>query len=113
MNHSEFSPGEVVRFEMIFQLFSDQDPNYRHIHTLKGIGQHTLGPWTQYEPVYCVPATEANPCTLTEDTIRSLNVRALRARGAGVLGFGSRVCSRSWFFLSRTRARSPRTPSAA
>ena len=65
---------------MIFQLFSDQDPNYRHIHTLKGIGQHTLGPWTQYEPVYCVPATEANPCTINEDTIRTLNVRPLVPR---------------------------------
>ena len=76
---------------MVFQLSSDQDPNYRHIHTLKGIGQHTLGPWTQYEPVYCVPATEANPCTITEDTIRTLNARALllpAALGSGFWGLG-------------------------
>ena len=77
---SEFKLGEVVRFLMIFELVSDQDPNYKHIHTLKGVGQHTLGPWTQYEPVYCVPATEQNPCSFNEDSIRALNVRILTLR---------------------------------
>ena len=46
-----------------------------HVHTLKGIAQHTLGPWTQYQPVLCVPGTEADPCDIDDDIISHLNVR--------------------------------------
>lgn len=76
---------------MIFELNSDLDPNYRHIHTMKGIGQRQLGPWNQYVPVACVPATPAQPCTITSDYLDNLSARppsgpclglgSVRARG--------------------------------
>ena len=65
----------MIRFLVVFQLTSDTDPNYKHVHTLKGIAQHTLGPWTQYQPVLCVPRTEAEPCNFDEGQISRLNVR--------------------------------------
>jgi len=76
VDDSEFKPGDMIRFLLIMELSSDLDANYKHIHTLKGIGQKTLGPWTQYEPILCVPATSANPCTITPDVLAGLNVRA-------------------------------------
>ena len=65
----------MIRFFVVFQLTSDMDPNYKHVHTLKGIAQHTLGPWTQYQPVLCVPRTEAEPCNFDDGQISRLNVR--------------------------------------
>ncbi|CAL8463641.1 g3175 [Coccomyxa elongata] len=41
-------PGNLERFQLVFRLTSTVDPNYLHIHTLKGIAQAVIGPWTQY-----------------------------------------------------------------
>ncbi|KAK9836324.1 hypothetical protein WJX81_005312 [Elliptochloris bilobata] len=84
INPNEFKPGDLVRFLLIFELISDQDPNYKHIHTLKGIGQRQLGPWTQYQPVMCVPATERHPCSFNEDIIRQVNVTQPNATGLAI-----------------------------
>ncbi len=83
VDDSEFKPGDMIRFLLIMELSSDLDANYKHIHTLKGIGQKTLGPWTQYEPILCVPATAGNPCTITPDVLASLNVRPARPASPG------------------------------
>ncbi|BDA48491.1 probable lysyl endopeptidase at N-terminal half [Coccomyxa sp. Obi] len=45
------APGNMGRFQLIFRLTSTVDPNYLHIHTLKGIAQAATGPWTQYMAV--------------------------------------------------------------
>ena len=67
---------------MIFELTSDQDPNYKHIHTLKGIGQLTLGSWTQFNPIFCLP--ESAPCNLDEASIKAISVRCPSQRLASL-----------------------------
>ncbi|KAK9834127.1 hypothetical protein WJX81_000295 [Elliptochloris bilobata] len=51
VDSSKFKAVDMIRFLVIFELTSDINPNYKHIHMLKGIGQHSLGPWTQYQPI--------------------------------------------------------------
>ena len=46
---------------------------FRGVHTLKGIGQLTLGPWTQFNPIFCLP--ESAPCNLDEASIKAISVR--------------------------------------
>lgn len=79
-NASAFKPGDLIRWFMIFELTSDQDPNYKHIHTLKGIGQLTLGPWTQFTPIFCLPETK--PCNHDEASIKAISVRRPSERPA-------------------------------
>ncbi|KAK9834175.1 hypothetical protein WJX81_005389 [Elliptochloris bilobata] len=78
VDSSKFKAGDMVRFLLIFELTSDQDPNYMHIHTLKGIGQHQLGPWTQYQPVLC------EPCNLDQVAISALNATQPNATGLAI-----------------------------
>ncbi len=47
-DNQTMAPGNLERFELVFSLTSTVDPNYLHIHTLKGIAQAATGPWTQY-----------------------------------------------------------------
>ena len=74
MDSSKFKPGDVARFLLVFELWSDADPNYKHVHTLKGIAQHTLGPWTRYQPILCAPGAR-NICSFDRAAISALNVR--------------------------------------
>jgi hypothetical protein len=39
LNKTDYRPGSMLRFQLIFKLTSNIDPNYLHIHTLKGIVQ--------------------------------------------------------------------------
>ena len=76
VDSSKFKPGDVARFLLVFELTSNADPNYKHVHTLKGIAQHTLGPWTQYQPILCAPAAGAKDiCSFDQAAISALNVR--------------------------------------
>ncbi len=57
------APGNMGRFQLIFRLTSTKDPNYLHIHTLKGIAQAATGPWTQYMALD-VNSCEELPCMI-------------------------------------------------
>ena len=37
LNSTKVAAGNLARFQLIFKLTSDVNPNYLHIHTLKGI----------------------------------------------------------------------------
>lgn len=76
VDSSKFKAGDVARFLLVFELWSDADPNYKHVHTLKGIAQHTLGPWTRYQPILCAPTPgDTEICSFDQAALSALNVR--------------------------------------
>ncbi|BDA48490.1 probable lysyl endopeptidase at N-terminal half [Coccomyxa sp. Obi] len=61
-DNQTIAPGNLERFQLIFRLTSTVDPDYLHIHTLKGIAQAATGPWTQYVAMEVV--CDGLPCTI-------------------------------------------------
>jgi hypothetical protein len=39
LNKTSYQPGNMLRFQLLFRLTSSLDPNYLHIHRVKGIIQ--------------------------------------------------------------------------
>lgn len=35
LNRTDYAPGNLLRFELVFRLTSSYDENYFHVHTLK------------------------------------------------------------------------------
>lgn len=35
LNGTDYAPGNLLRFELVFRLTSSYDENYFHVHTLK------------------------------------------------------------------------------